>query len=403
MAIRLSEKYLQQIEACVDTIQVDNWIEVFETEAFRELRESVKKIHGTYLTDGDAGHLILSRLVEVFVGEPGPRGGAIVWEENSDLREKLIDSLRDDIQSLPWTVQVNFPLPRFNRFGDFEIKICDSLSLQTRLAPVSPMLEGLNPLIGLVRNQGHAWLCVTVNGYIDSLHESAAVSSAITQAKRCLYFFGGFAAASPWDVLQAEAFANGPRGSQAIRLPHSLERYFGGLAPVESRLAIYDHSEGKGLLGGAFRPANTDDERCMALRDNLGVAQSFFERREHEDFDAIAAAIEWYIDSITADNQTFAYIAACIGLEALLGYGDSTERMDAMSSRLSDRYGFLLGTGRKQRDRLAEEFKQMLSLRGKLVHARSKRLTAGEQQQLHQVQNMLSKVIGKEISVFIRQ
>lgn len=408
MAISLNKKYLQQIETCVDTIQVENWFAVFDTDAFRTLRESVKKLHSAYLSESDAGNLILRCAVELFAGLHPPRGGHILEEENADLRKQLIDSLREGIQSLPWTIQVNFPLPRFNRFGEFEFKLCESLSLKTRPAPVGPMTNKLNPLFSLLseqqrEKQGHAWLCVTVNGYIDSLHESSAVSTAITQAKHCLYFFGEFVAQSPWDALPAEAYASGPRGNQNVRLPHSLESYFGGLAPVESQLRIYDHSDGKGLLGGAFRAANSDEERCAALFEKLSVARSFFELRGHEDFEALGAAIEWYVDSITADNQTFAYIAACIGLEALLGYGDSSERMDAMSSRLSDRYGFLLGSGRKQRDRLAEEFKQMLSIRGKLVHARSKRLTADERQKLHQVQRMLGNVIGKEISIFIRR
>ena len=74
--------------------------------------------------------------------------------------------------------------------------------------------------------------------------------------------------------------------------------------------------------------------------------------------------------------------------------------MDAMSSRLCDRYGFLLGAGRNERERLSLEYRDILNLRGKLVHARSKRLTAGEREKLSQVQRMLAKVIDREIEVF---
>ncbi|ANN66100.1 hypothetical protein BAU06_07190 [Bordetella bronchialis] len=113
--------------------------------------------------------------------------------------------------------------------------------------------------------------------------------------------------------------------------------------------------------------------------------------------------MEWYFDSITVDNQTLAYLAACIGLEALLGYGAETpDRMEAMSVRLGDRYGFLMGQDRTDREKLAAEYRDVLAVRGHLVHARKPRLTQNELDNLRKAQEMLGNVIWKEVSTLLK-
>jgi len=104
------------------------------------------------------------------------------------------------------------------------------------------------------------------------------------------------------------------------------------------------------------------------------------------------------MDSVSAENETFGYLAACIGLEAILTAGDGADRLDNLSARLSDRYGFLMGVGAQDRKKLSDEYRSLLNLRGKLVHARRRSLKANEQDQLHRVRYMLSSVIDKEVT-----
>jgi hypothetical protein len=312
--------------------------------------------------------------------------------------------MQNAIQSLPWAINVKFPLENFTELGEIDIRISDSIALRTNFNTVPSDGEEKNALLNLSRKRKHAWLCIDVRGFGAGDPDSGALSIAITQAKQCLYFFRKFSVlhSRETDRPLPDALAELPDGVQTVRLPHTLAGRFGRLKPVDDLLKIYDTDGAKNLLQGRWRAASNAEERARAIEESLGIAREFFQRRDHDDFGAIGAAIEWYVDSITADNQTFSYIAACIGLEALLGYGDATERMDAMSSRLSDRYGFLLGRGRADRERLAKDYNEMLKLRGKLVHARSKRLSSDEQAKLRQVQEMLSNVIDKEMSVFVQ-
>ena len=121
--------------------------------------------------------------------------------------------------------------------------------------------------------------------------------------------------------------------------------------------------------------------------------------QQESDVRALVSALEWAHDSIYTENQTLAYLAACIGMEALLGEGQDGKEsnLDQMSKRLADRYAYLMGNGRSDRKRLSAEYDEVRILRGRLVHGRKARLTVGEQATLHKAQTMLLNVIWKEL------
>lgn len=327
------------------------------------------------------------------------------------LRAGLALAIRHAIESLPWRIKVHFPLPHFTDLAPFAFEICDIIVLRQGLDGAekdSSEKKGRNRLLDLAMGkaardaEGHAWLSIAVAGYADSDPDSVANSQAITLAKQCLYFLGTFATAMPnfhSESTDRSALVDTPSERVELRLPSSLRRYFCDLTPRYSQWETYE--TGPTLLTGKRRAVRTPEERTAALETKLEMARRFFATRGQQDYDAVGAAIEWYVDSVTAENQTFAYIAACIGLEAVLGYGESTGRMDAMSSRLADRYGFLLGSGRAERESLTQQYKEILVLRGELVHARSKRLTGDQETKLYEVQNMLFRVIGREVATAI--
>lgn len=131
----------------------------------------------------------------------------------------------------------------------------------------------------------------------------------------------------------------------------------------------------------------------------MDVSQ-FFGKNEHPDFSAISASLEWFHDSVHAENQTFAYLAACIGLEALIG--NEKRQISEMSKRLTDRYGFLMGRSRQERETLALRYEKVLEVRGKLVHAKVARLSGEDHQYLSIAQDMLLKALRKELHRIFR-
>jgi Apea-like HEPN len=170
----------------------------------------------------------------------------------------------------------------------------------------------------------------------------------------------------------------------------------GALELVENKLLIFDGAK-RGIatiLGDGGRPPENAEEKIEALQLALHPAYQFSAIQDEEDYPAITAAIEWYQDSLFAENQTFSYLAACIGLEAILG-GD--DRIDNMSSRLTDRYSFLLGKDRAERKRLAKEYHEVLRTRGELVHAKQARLTGASKAYLPVAQQMLLNTIWHEL------
>jgi len=152
-----------------------------------------------------------------------------------------------------------------------------------------------------------------------------------------------------------------------------------------------------GLLrfGQEGRPPKNEEEARRAQDHVLSDVRRYFAARSDEDFGQIAAAIEWYQDSMWAENDTFAYIAACIGLEAVLGSGE--EHLDSLSKRLADRYAFLMGKGRKEREELRAAYSSVLNLRGRLVHGKAARLDSKERPLLKKVQDLLLQLLWKEI------
>ncbi len=406
-SIRLSQKYLQQISTFVDSIIFgDDWWKALHLDAFEALEKSVATIHGCYLSQRDANTALIYELVDCFDSfNFDSDGSRISPPPEADMRKQVFERLRHLIESLPWSFEVKFPLPGFNQFGQYELKISDAITLRYGLVEWEGGEAGFNRLFLTAMGKGqHSQLCIKVRGYADADPGGNAVSQAISLAKQFLYFLGSFSSSSsPYGNVQLEeTYAVHAAGRVTIRLPDTLTRYLCGLAPKDEVLQIWTNANGEAQLFP--RAANSPEERVPTLDSKLEIARRFFSQNGHPDYQAVGAAIEWYIDSITADNQTFAYIAACIGLEALLGLGieDPTEKMEAMSSRLSDRYGFLLGVGRADRERLSQQFREMLKLRGKLVHARSNRLNAAETSKLQGVQEMLARVIGREIVTIVR-
>lgn len=389
MQIRMQGKNLQVIDNFLDEIFGDSPGECFDSHAYSCLCDHLRKWTGDALSDQDAQQFIGSQtanaIMELIIYRQ--RGRVFSAAELQVQRENLLRKIIDELQKLPHSCTINFSLPHFAGFSGFPIAISETICLIAGevLEPSSGGSMGLASLAPTTLGKSNVWLSITVPGYASNDHFSAATIRAISEAKKCIYFLSQFCLfrRAMRHSPSAKATISSPLGQEDVRLPDGLGQLLHSLIPD-------------------LEGATTEGARTKELKKNLELTTWFFGASSHNDYKALSAAIEWYIDSITADNQTFAYLAACIGLEAVLGYGESPDRMESMSARLSDRYGWLLGEGRADREKLTKEFTDMLRLRGKLVHARVNRLSASERQKLHDVQDMLGRVIDKEVDTMLR-
>jgi hypothetical protein len=183
-----------------------------------------------------------------------------------------------------------------------------------------------------------------------------------------------------------------------LDLPDHLAASLGQLQPDKEGLRVWD-LKGMTLLSGSFRKPETDAEWVSALSDNAKVIPKYFANSHRTGFSRIAAAIEWYEDSLISDDQSMAFIAACIGLESI--FGEEATGMTELSRRLVDRYSFMLGKDRDERSELARDFEEVLKVRGQLVHARTSRLKAKDRVQLDKVREMLLRSIQHEVRPFL--
>lgn len=324
--------------------------------------------------------------------------------QKDQIAQRLENLLKSDIESLPHAYTLRIELPRMPRIGKFRLSITESISLvcdehnfEAREIDLPPNIKqyGIG-LSGLRIPELRCYLQISLSGYLGAssdIQESDLVSS---PAKQVAYW-----------LVRGDAFFEGSGPNRAkitlerhhigdvvgIRISDSLAKCLGNVGLSETKLQVYDHS-GKTLLGGQFRPAISQDEKIKALEESIKPTIDFFRCEDQQDFQGVAAAIEWYQDSLYMENQTLSLIAACIGLEAVMGGGDS--HLEQMSARLADRYAYMLGKSREARKKLAENYKKVLKRRGELVHARTGQLSDDDQAVLYLAQDMLRKVINHE-------
>jgi len=353
----------------------------------------MRSVHHQFLTASDVDMVLFQAVTNAVQVCRSDQHSA--QQESDDILKVILPGLIERaFESIPRKLCVHFPLTGFDGLAEGAIPIHESITLHCRIErPWSPP-PGQAGSPG-THSKPHAWLTVDTEGVLSLGPDSMGNSLAITAAKQCLYFFESLCHPHPLPAASnSVAYVMGDGDCVLLRLPEFLLRYMQTLVPDWQKLRYYE--PGGTLLGGRMRPPENEGERLEALPVSLHAAKGFFEQCNNPDYPAIAAAMEWYVDSKTAENQTFSYLAACIGVEAILGE-DGAERMETMTARLSDRYGFLLGVGRQDRKRLAEEYYSVLKLRGTLVHARRKRLTQQEQGLLHKAQALLRALIDKEV------
>ena len=321
---------------------------------------------------------------------------------------RLAQQLMSFLESLPRAYEMRISLPSFPAWGsttydlapDIRI-VCDNhveTSSGNRLAQLVNLPSGTE-----AKNYG-AKLVFNMRGYASETTGSATVGTGLGLAKLCAFLFletdsvimGRNTSLVKATVTVSDVLS----GKQSeVSIPEKFAFHLGSLKPNKEKLRVRDSSTGQLAIPTSRYPAS-NLERIEAFTSLLKPSSNALKhyRKSENDFEQLAAAIEWHQDSVVAEDQTIAYLAACIGLESIFGEKDMSE----MSKRLEDRYAFLLGNDREDRKKLAQEYREVLRIRGQLVHARVKKLPPRDYKALETAREMLRKTIAHELTSFTR-
>ena len=388
-------KYLAAIEKYVSTLVLGQGFLVKWNPEFEALQKVIVGLPGHFLSENNVASIVIEKCLE-FRNAHLDRTGTLSDPKNSDLRESLVGLIKEYLESLPRKYTLRIGLASFPRWGAAKYEISRSI----RIVIDDPLLTGKNVLAQFIA--GHegivppTYIEFSASGYSDWSPDSPAASDCLSLAKQCAFILTSYGICKS-NFSQNKATAtltdDGTNTLGKIVLPDAMARCFGNLIPNEEKLLV-DDNNGMTIISTPGRPAATNEEKSMAFGGMLYHATRFFETQNHPDFESIAVAIEWHQDSIFADNQTFSYLAACIGLEALFG---SDSHLENMSKRLADRYAFLLGKSRKEREKMIAEYTSVLNLRGRLVHSKAARLSGENVSLLYTAQRMLINSIWHEL------
>lgn len=404
--------YLEAIQNYVSTLDFNDRFPFTHGVEFDRLTSELCKFHSEYLNELDAQGIIYRECV-MYGAELGHRADRPDDLTDVKLKEELVARFKNSIESIPKEYTFRIELPSLQNYGIATHRISEHVSLVTgshRFERSSNTNSETLTLANMLRTPvTSSYLEFKIYGYATPSLESSGLSESISMAKQVAFVL------NTSDLIEEDWRGEKSRSTIAndsdreelkVDLPNSLSSCFGKMSINETDLMVYhDHQTIGGLLAAtslltaAPTLATSSQEKQDALNSRLDVIGRFFQYSDHADFHSISAAMEWYQDSIYADNQTFSYLAACIGMEALIG---SENTIDEMSKRLGDRYAFLIGKGRSERERLITQYGEVLKLRGKLVHAKASKLSLSDRKLLRIVQNMLRQAISHEMNEMYR-
>jgi hypothetical protein len=397
-------KTLKALQEFVDSISFDSPY-AWSIGAAPSIISLVARAHSNYMSEDDVVDLVLRESFGFFDARPNVEG-FFTATENCAHREKFISILKERFEALPLNYTIRIALVRKVLPIPARLRISEDIHLVTCAPLPSPYMPNrINAAPTNVVAAEHGFIEIKVQGYATNIASSPGVAEAISLAKRLAFNFesSGLFHRSPGKPdVTATITTDDTNQTHSLRLPQDVQWCIGGLAAKQAHFLQWSNeslASNLALHGIKIPPiAKTPEEIIKVTEERLKPVRQFFKAANHPDFASVCAAIEWHQDSLCAENQTFAYLAACIGLEAILG---SDETMTGMSKRLADRYAFLLGKNRADREQMSRDYSEVLNLRGQLVHAKTARLKGDALELLNKARAMLAQVIRHEIATML--
>lgn len=306
--------------------------------------------------------------------------GPVSAPENSVFKTYFCNLLTERLNSLPRTFVLRFEMPNLS-IEDIDLSVRASFKQQNRgtlakLRPSTSEIEYNNET-----EKKSTYLRIAVNGYA-GLHDSTSgTSSALGHAKQVLsylHLLKIFVPRYSWirSAIEVQGFDQGY--SELIYSPEDLSRACAELVPSSRFIEIWCRG-----------PVQPDLDRVRSTLTKI------LDGDELDEFTPLRIALEWRLTSHFTGNDTLAFVAGCIGLEALLS--DPKENISQMTARLADRFAFQIGKNRAERQALIEKFTRVFDVRGKLVHAKQRALDSSAKEALDLLHDLLDKLLLHEL------
>lgn len=410
------KKHLENIlPSCI----VDNGTVNFDKDKYEDLYKFIneaRKHKNKWMRDIDFYGLLYQEVSNYLTKKVEKR-----WEAAGNLKDlienaginKITDAVIFRLETIPRKYFIYFELPSVKDIGVKEIKLTDDVSFVEKINESDfeevkvPSMSLLGGNYNYTLQRGKLYIRLQVDGYADGTLESSAVKKAYSKFKQVI-LLGKLS-----DVF-VEKKQTISAGLISFGVPHvfvinaldtSDEKY-----QVSLPKTVVDYISKVELNENALKPTplenlmeTFEDKETLTPNDKVKLFKNRFQypvkllktSDNNEDSESIKTAIEWAFDSHTNDNDTLAFIQACIGIEAVIGGNDTKEKT---TSILADRVAYLLGNSILARKNIKEKFEKLYDIRSKVVHGRKAYLDDEQRHFLHYAQNMLSRLIWKEIS-----
>jgi hypothetical protein len=369
----LKGKHLKPIEDYVKGLNAEEILDPLFRDGYDTLVDAMVPTYSHCMLASNVSTVLYLALLE-FQMEQGYATENNKVTDAETVRQRLFNKLKTAFERYPCNYEVRIGLPSFR-------------------APKEGMRIDIMPGMWLDIREGSgkssdSALVLSGIGYLDGHLNSPLGFKILSQAKLFVFFMRSLnlVQIQGYSVLARGAFKNLEASEEeaTILLPNGLSQCFGGLALH---------------IGTLVRPRGEKILRLSVMFENLRDAieplKSLLTLAQKDE--SITTAIEWYEDSHFAENETVAFLEACIGFEALLQ--DPDRRLDDMTSRLCDRLAFSLGTSRGERKTIATEYRTILELRGQLVHSRQARIHDAQRKHLDSARSLLKRLIDSELKL----
>jgi len=388
----------------------DCWNEIRKSEPWKSLLNYHYELYSItrYVIDS-----FQDRIPENFEGK-------LVELENGNLTRDVEARLKGYLESLPRPYFICFEMPSFPHFQVPEINLGYGVSIIDTSAGFEPTLvqpTGVGILNQPTGDQNKklkldkVYLRFSVNGYASFNFDAFSCADGLSKLKH--FVFMGMSSGELLHKTLIDFMIDSPsmiridmpfsaliynpddhNEAHPLHLPDELGEYLKWLKVNEENIRFYDHSKAATVLGGKDRPPANPEEFKEALTGALATTVAFQGvPRDNPDADRIKAAMEWYVDAETTNNQTISYIQRCIGIETLLGDSGSKDRV---TDKLSDRYAYLLGRTSSERQKFKDDFSEVYGRRSSIVHGRAAKLKIGYREQI-KPKEMLQNCLTKEV------
>ena len=411
-AKKILKRYLENI---LSKSKLSNGSVDFDENTYKEIYKYIgeaKKLKGIWMRDTDLYGLIYKQTSDYLTENIKER-----WKTSGYLKDIIgdngIKNLSDRIiaylESIPRKYSIYFELPSAKGIGVKEINLTDDISLIERVnendfseVNIESRIGGIygKVLSGGKLQKEKMYVRIQTQGYADDTFESSAVKKAYSKFKQFILLaktkgllVEGERGITTFGDLFGYRIEQGSPIFVVYDKEPDTEKYLITLPKIVSEYISKLH-----INEDILKPDRYENDKVKILQNRLQYPIKLLKTPDTDaDTEPIKTAIEWAFDSLTNDNETVAFIQACIGLEAILG-DEEEEPQKSLQNKLADRCAYLLGKNFSERKKIKEKFIKLYKTRSELIHGRKAELDEERRIFLLFSQDILNRIIWKEIS-----